>query len=670
MRQLFGTTTGRETFWWPVLLLFLTALVPSAGVVWMMRAAMTNERLAVRQRLSDAYQVQLESTRRQLMSQWHSQFRQLDEIVRNHLPAEAFARCLASGQVDSVLVVDKAGRIVYPVPPAEDAGNAWQPLDEGSVWMRPPAGVRRTSVGSGCQCVCHDRCTGTRRITCGSRLQAQARCLLQQGDRAAAIDVWQRLCERKSAVDANGRSLAIDAQLRLLQLMEDSPARTQLAADLQQSLNTYDGPLPSGNQRRFAMRQLAVLMPTVGPFPTLVAEDLAAKYVAKRGDAPPSATAMLTVDDGIWSTPSPEFRAIVLLRTATIQQRLGRMLAEQLLPSGVVLHLRSPLDADDEQHDLLATTLGPTLPGWSVGLALANDRFLDDTADDRTALYAWIAAGLIGVTLALAGIIAGLLRRQMRVARLKNDLVATVSHELKTPLASIRLLVDTLLESDTPTPTAPTDNDGEGMLRTREYLELISRENARLTRLIDNFLTFSRMDRGKHRLQFESTDAGQIVRHAADAVRDRFDGQESQLQIAIEAPLPIRGDSDALVTAVVNLLDNAWKYTGNSKQIIVTATRKHGQAIISVKDNGVGLTARNARRVFDRFYQVDQRLSRVHNGCGLGLSIVKQIVVAHGGHASVDTRLGKGSTFTLALPIDCREDNLAQAADATKGSAV
>ena len=119
-----------------------------------------------------------------------------------------------------------------------------------------------------------------------------------------------------------------------------------------------------------------------------------------------------------------------------------------------------------------------------------------------------------------------MLREQSRLTRLKNDLVATVSHELKTPLASIRLLVDTLLDADG-SPDAPFGDH----VRAREYLEMIAKENSRLSRLIDNFLTFSRMERGKHRFDFQPTDAAAIVEQAVAAVADRFDGVTNKLSV-------------------------------------------------------------------------------------------------------------------------------------------
>jgi len=265
--------------------------------------------------------------------------------------------------------------------------------------------------------------------------------------------------------------------------------------------------------------------------------------------------------------------------------------------------------------------------------------------------FLWTAVVVVAITAALALLVANMLRRQSRLTRLKNDLVATVSHELKTPLASIRLLVDTLLASDG-TAGSPVGDPRQA----RQYLELIAQENARLSRLIDNFLTFSRMERGKHQFDFQPIDAAQVVDHAIAAVTDRFDGTAAKMDINVERPLPVMGDVDALVTVLVNLLDNAWKYTAEPKRISVTARRQsdaaggRDQIVIAVTDNGIGLSPHSLRKVFDRFYQVDQRLSRSQGGCGLGLSIVKYFVEAHGGQVTAESRLHEGTTFSVSLP--------------------
>jgi signal transduction histidine kinase len=358
---------------------------------------------------------------------------------------------------------------------------------------------------------------------------------------------------------------------------------------------------------------------------------------------------------------------IALYQAVTLQRSIEDALAEQPFPAGVRVAIRGPGRSDRASDELVSVSLAPTMPGWRLLLSPTDSQSFDAAANERVAFFLWTAVVVVVITSALALLVANVLRRQRRLTRLKNDLVATVSHELKTPLASIRLLVDTLLDTDPASRVVPDPGRGGGppgspysqlpgdapfgdRARAREYLELISRENTRLSRLIDNFLTFSRMERGKHGFDFRPADAAEIVDQAAAAVADRFDGSRNQLNIQVERPLPLDGDVDALVTVVVNLLDNAWKYSDEPREIAVTARRVADWVSISVADNGIGLSPRATRKVFDRFYQVDQHLSRSHGGCGLGLSIVRYIVEAHGGEVTVESRLGEGTTFTVSLP--------------------
>jgi signal transduction histidine kinase len=242
---------------------------------------------------------------------------------------------------------------------------------------------------------------------------------------------------------------------------------------------------------------------------------------------------------------------------------------------------------------------------------------------------------------AAAVIAAQAVRKQIKLNKLKNDFIATVSHELKTPLASIRLLVDTLLEGNY-----------KDQQQAVEYFHLVSKENERLTRLIDNFLTFSRMERNKQAFTMRRTKPASIALAAADAVKTKFTNGRCKFDLDIEEGLPdIFADHDAMVTVLVNLLDNAYKYSYDDKHIVLRACAENSSVCFTVLDNGIGLSRRFVKKIFKRFYQVDRSLSRRVEGCGLGLSIAKFIVDAHRGSITVDSKPGKGSTFTVKLPV-------------------
>jgi signal transduction histidine kinase len=269
-----------------------------------------------------------------------------------------------------------------------------------------------------------------------------------------------------------------------------------------------------------------------------------------------------------------------------------------------------------------------------------GQRLFDTVAEQRIASYVWIGILVFATVIVLAALALRLVRRQMALTQLRNDLVANVTHELKTPLSSMRLLVETLLNSQ------PLHEQ-----TAREYLELIAQENLRLSRLIDNFLTFSRMERNKYAFGFKEVPAADIADGAITAVRERFNVPGCQFKTQLAPDLPaVVADADAMVTAVVNLLDNAYKYSGEEKQITLSAHAENGNVCFAVKDNGIGLSPRDTKRVFKRFFQVDQRLSRTGGGCGLGLSIVKFIVTAHHGSVRVESQPGRGSTFVISLP--------------------
>ena len=288
----------------------------------------------------------------------------------------------------------------------------------------------------------------------------------------------------------------------------------------------------------------------------------------------------------------------------------------------------------------ITAPLGKFFPGWSVEIHFRDADIFEITASKQNVAYVW--TGLLAiVVMIVAGLLAtNVVGKQIRINKLKNDFIATVSHELKTPLASMRVLVDTLLEGSYRDQQQVTD-----------YLQLISRENERLTGLIDNFLTFSRMERNKQAFTMTPTDPALIARDAAQAVKTKFSLGQCKFDINIPDNLPeISADRDAMITVLINLLDNAYKYSYDNKQIELKVSQENSFVCFCVSDNGRGMTRRAARKIFYRFYQADRSLSRQVEGCGLGLSIAKFIVDAHKGTISVESKVDKGSTFTVKLP--------------------
>jgi signal transduction histidine kinase len=302
------------------------------------------------------------------------------------------------------------------------------------------------------------------------------------------------------------------------------------------------------------------------------------------------------------------------------------------------------IEGDENLADKPFLTLQPGkfFSGFEAAVYFRSNSVFEEAAGRQAAVYIW--AGLLVVLLILTSgaIAAQTVGKQIKLNKLKNVFIATVTHELKTPLASMRVLVDTLLEGNY-----------ESERTVNEYLRLISKENERLSHLIDNFLTFSRMERNKQAFEISTVSPVEIANAAAEAVRAKFDMNNVRFNVAMDKPLPmIRADKDAMVTVLVNLLDNSYKYSGNDKNIELRIYSADSYVCFSVKDNGIGMTRRQTRKAFDRFYQADTSLARRTEGAGLGLSIVKFIVDAHNGRIDVKSELGKGSIFTVKLPAE------------------
>jgi signal transduction histidine kinase len=679
LRKIFRTISraSRESEAWPVVLLLLAVLVPAVCVLWFMGAAMRNERLAARQKLADAYRVQLSASQARLQKHWKETAAELEKLAAATSAPVAFAACARSGLVDGVILFDEMGRVDYP--------NAPSAVNDGLGELEPKWQEAsrlehlRNFVEAAKQYDALAR-EATNANVAARAFQAEARCLVRAGEHDVAIQLVNDAFGNEPysrAADPQGRLIAANAELMALELITNriSPLFQSIAHRLAARLTDYENPVLAAPQRRFLMKELQELSPERLEFPTLAAEQLAAEaserfplsalepgrsaeFLLGSAQAPGRAEPELGApvqqrawSEGrgkfvlqrsalpdLWQFTAPNQRVLALIRLDKLVAATKAALAADNSLADVKVTLAPP---DVETPDAFVTLpVGEPMPGWRLTLSLADREFFDATAGRQSALYVWTAMLVLAGMGVLTVSAVRLVRRQLALARLKNDLAATVSHELKTPLSSMRVLVETLL-----------DSEHLEEQKTREYLHLIAQENERLGRLIQNFLTFSRLERRKHKFHFSPLPARQVVDAAVQSVGGRFNAPGCRLDVQIEENLPpVMADPDALATALINLLENACKYTEEIKHIVLCARTENGKVIFSVKDNGIGIAPRERRRIFQPFHQVDQRLSRKGSGCGLGLSIVQFITTAHHGSVSVESQPGCGSTFSISLP--------------------
>ena len=278
---------------------------------------------------------------------------------------------------------------------------------------------------------------------------------------------------------------------------------------------------------------------------------------------------------------------------------------------------------------------------WKLFVSQPVLKDIERTARRENFFFGALLTFIVVVMFLGAFLIARDISRESETTRLKTEFVHNISHELKTPLTLIRLYGETLQHKENLT------NEEK-----KESSEIITKESERLSHLINNVLDFSRVDMGRKEFDFKKGNLAQVVRNTLESYRYHLEKKGFSIQTEIAEDLPeMIFDGEAMASVLINLLSNTMKFSPEKKEVSVKLFKKNGNVVLRVEDKGIGISAKEISRIFKRFYRSKNEIVLDTRGSGLGLTLVKHITEAHGGQIKVDSEPGKGSIFSIILPI-------------------
>ncbi len=319
---------------------------------------------------------------------------------------------------------------------------------------------------------------------------------------------------------------------------------------------------------------------------------------------------------------------------------------QQISGANFIITARSEIDqALIFSTDTISDVEARSLPFWllpdhQIGIVQKGDS-LETISKERIQLnFVWIAVLSVVVLMGFY-VVARNLRKEMQLAQMKSDFASSVSHEIRTPLTLINMFAETLLLKRVPTEE-----------KKQEYYEIITKETSRLKNIVNKILNFSQMENKKRTFELISDSLNDILKETIHTYSFHLEnkGFAYQVEYGEESPF-INADREAITEAIINLIDNAMKYSGESKKLNIFSGTKSHYTFVAVQDFGIGIDPKKQKLIFDKFFRVTEGDLYNVQGAGLGLSIVKNIMDAHNGKIEIESSLGKGSTFKLLFPI-------------------
>lgn len=316
----------------------------------------------------------------------------------------------------------------------------------------------------------------------------------------------------------------------------------------------------------------------------------------------------------------------------------------QILKEGRELLAQSPGDLSE---DIRITSVFPSyMPSWSLVLYKESTGMITTFLKASQGIFIYIFLFIV-IVLALGLFFTlQIINKELLLSKMKSDFISTVSHEFKSPLTSIRQMSEMLFNERIKTES-----------RKKEYYAVMLEQSERLSHLIDNILDFSKIEEGKKAFQFEKSNLTELIDRVKLVFQKSIANEGFSVSLSIPETLPeLVIDREAIQQVLYNLLDNAYKYSGNSKKIEIMAESTGDLVKISVKDFGLGIQREDQHKIFDRFFRGGNELTRSVKGSGIGLTIVKKIIEAHRGTVSLESTPGEGSTFQVTLPVDTKTE--------------
>jgi signal transduction histidine kinase len=448
-----------------------------------------------------------------------------------------------------------------------------------------------------------------------------ARALASSGNAAEANRVYQTLLnDSHGARDSEGVGYPFYAAERLLDTgAEQAPVKEFLRNEARK-------------ENRLTLPELYMIRTLLGPDPTTSSpiEEMEQSVVLAK-DIGRLRAQIEAGADWVPYGKEPWLVTITPLE-AGVPQLVLAVSSRKVIPPGLRL----------VAHVTEGDSLGDAFPGLHV--EWSGNQFLETSHGLPVGI--WIAGLVLVLGMAIFGgyLLLRDVNRDVRLTEVRSQFVASVSHELKTPLTAIRMYAETLAMG----------RSRDENTRT-EYLETIVNESERLARLVDNVLDFSKIEQGKKIYRLRTARLEDVAGSAVRAMQFPLTQQGFRLHFSAQEELPeLQVDPDAIQQAILNLLTNAMKYSGDAREIDLTIAARNGDAVIEVKDRGLGLTSEEQRHIFEKFYRAPSHENRLIAGTGLGLTLVAHIAKAHHGRVEVESAPGAGSTFSILLPIEAR----------------